>query len=142
MKACSADDGALNQPGPSIGQFEALEVLPGEFDHEAHIFVAWSYLKEFDLLSSIDRYRSVLKRLTRKFGVPDKYHETITWFYLVSVAERATGEAAVNWHIFKTQNADLFVRNPSVIRRFYSDARLKSDVARTTFVLPDLSPLQ
>lgn len=142
MKASIAESDKLTEPGPSIEQFEALEVVPGEFDHEAHIYVAWSYLKRFDLLASIDRYRSVLKRLTRKFGVPDKYHETITWFFLIGVAERATGEAALDWHSFKAQNADLFVRNPSVIRRFYSDTRLNSDAARKTFVLPDLSPLQ
>ena len=129
------------QPGPTLEQFEALQVEPAEFDHEAHIYVAWSYLKEFDLLASIDRYRTVLRRLTQKFGVPNKYHETITWFYMIGVSERATGDAAADWKAFKANNPEMFARSPSIIGRFYSDARLKSEEARRTFVLPDLSPL-
>ena len=131
---------AVGSPGPTLDAFEALAVEPGEFDHEAHLYVAWRYLQAFDLLASIDRYRSVLRRLTRKFGVADKYHETITWFYLIQVAERATGNAASDWLTFKDENADLFARNPDIIRRYYSDARLRSDAARKNFVLPDILP--
>ena len=127
-------------PGPSIEQFEALEVLPEAFDHEAHVYVAWSYVKQFDLLASIDRYRSVLRRLTAKLGVPDKYHETITWFYLLAVAERASGAAAESWNEFKERNPDLFRRNPALISHYYSEVRLMSDKARRSFVLPDLGP--
>jgi len=129
-------------PGPTIEAFEALEVVPDEFDHEAHVYVAWRYLQQFDLLASIDRYRSVLRRLTRKLGVPGKYHETITWFYLIAVAERATGDAATDWSAFKNLNAELFARSPGVLQRFYSDARLMSEEARHTFLLPDLSPAE
>jgi hypothetical protein len=128
-------------PGPTIAQFESLDVDPAEFDHEAHLYVAWSYLKQFDLLASIDRYRSTLRRLTQKFGVPDKYHETITWFYLIQVGERAAGNAASDWLGFKEENRDLFARNPGIIRRYYSESRLRSEVASEIFVLPDLSPL-
>ena len=128
-------------PGPTIEQFEALDIVPGNFNHEAHIYFAWSYLQRFDLLTSIERYRSALRRLTEKFGVPDKYHETITWFYLIGVAERAIGEAASDWSRFRDQNPELFARNPSIIRRFYSESRLASEAAKRTFVLPDLSPL-
>lgn len=131
----------MSGPGPTIERFEALDIVPTDFDHEAHIYVAWSYLQRFDLLTSIERYRSVLRRLTEKFGVPDKYHETITWFYLIGVAERAMGEAATDWSRFRDQNPELFARNPSIIRRFYSESRLTSEAAKRTFVLPDLSPL-
>ena len=127
-------------PGPDLEQFEALEVDPSEFDHEAHVYVAWSYLREMDLLTSIDRYRSVLRRLTAKLGVPDKYHETMTWFYLLAVAERATGTSATDWDIFKRRNPELFQRHPGLIRHYYSQSRLMSDTARQQFVLPDLSP--
>ncbi len=140
MTVATIDCADLNKTGPSIAKFEALDVKPEEFDHASHLFVAWSYVQEFDLLESIDRYRSVLRRLTQKLGVPDKYHETITWFYLIRVAERATGEAATDWRKFKEENSDLFARNPGIIRHYYSHARLMSNQARNSFVLPDLSP--
>jgi hypothetical protein len=129
-----------NPPGPTLAEFESLEINAGDFDHEAHLYVAWCYLQQFDLLASIERYRSVLIRLTQKLGVPEKFHETITWFYLVAVAEHATGEAATDWEAFKGRNPQLFARSPSIIRRFYSEDRLMSEEARKLFVLPDLSP--
>ena len=68
----------LSETGPTISAFEALEVDPETFNHAAHMFVAWSYLQKYDLSTSLPRYRETLKRLTRKLGVPDKFHETIT----------------------------------------------------------------
>ena len=130
----------MKAPGPTLKDFEALDVDPSAFGHEAHIYVAWSYLQQMDLLASIDRYRSVLRLLTQKLGVPGKYHETVTWFYMIGVSERATGDAATDWKAFKMSNPDLFAREPSIIQRFYSEGRLMSDKARQTFVLPDLSP--
>ncbi len=132
----------MTSPGPTIDEFEALDVDPATFDHQAHIYVAWSYLQEKELLESIDRYRSTLRRLTQKLGVPGKYHETITWFYMIGVSERATGAAATDWDVFRTDNPDLFAKGPTIIQRFYSEDLLMSDKARQTFVLPNLSPAE
>jgi len=129
----------LPSPGPSIEAFEKLDVEPQAFGHEAHVYVAWCYLQRFDLLTSIDRFRSALLALTAKMGAPDKYHETITWFYLIAVAERAEGTASTDWAVFKQSNADLFERAPGIIQRYYSDERLFSALARRTFLLPDLA---
>ena len=130
----------MSRPGPTIEEFEALDVDPATFDHQAHIYVAWRYLQQHDLLESIARYRSVLRRLTANLGVPGKYHETITWFYMIGVSERATGDAASDWETFRNDNADLFAKGPTIIQRFYSEDRLMSEKARQTCVLPDLSP--
>lgn len=129
---------AESPPGPSIADFEAHAFDIDAFDHEAHLYVAWQYLRHYDLLESIERLRQTLIRLTGNLGIPGKYHETITWFYMIAVAERATGKASTDWRIFKQENAVLFRRSPSVIRDYYSAGRLTSEFARKTFVLPDL----
>ena len=126
-------------PGPDIAAFEALDFDVAAFDHTAHVYVAWQYVRSFDLLTAIGRYRDTLIRLTTKLGVPDKYHETITWFYLVAVSEGATGRCRDDWSAFQTSNPALFARNPSAIRRHYSPERLGSPAARRAFVLPDLA---
>ena len=71
----------LTEPGPTIEEFEALAIDAKRFNHQCHIFVAWSYLRDHDLLVSIARFRNTLKRFTLKLGEPGKYHETITWFF-------------------------------------------------------------
>ena len=139
MSAATSAYASQTELRPTIQQFESLDVDPASFDHEAHVYIAWSYLQICEPLEAIRRYRETLKRLTRKLGVPDKYHETMTWFYLLAVAERATGDDASDWSLFKTRHPGLFQRNPGMIRHFYSEERLMSDLARAQFVLPDLA---
>lgn len=120
--------------------FESATLEPGRFNHEAHIQVGWRYLQEFDQLEAINRFTAAIKRLTQKLGVTDKYHETITWFYLLKIAERCAGITEGDWNAFKTANPDLFQWNPSIVQKYYSDALLWSEKARRRFVLPDLVP--
>ena len=121
-----------------MAAFESATLEPGGFDHEAHILVAWRYLQDLPLLDAIARFTGAIKRLTEKLGVPGKYHETITWFYLIKIAERLGADAAEDWPAFKAANPDLFTWNPSLIDRYYSKRLLGSDTARRSFVLPDL----
>ena len=125
------------QYGPSIRQFEELDVDPDTFGHDAHLYVAWTYLADLDLLAAIDRYRSTLRRLTIKLGVPGKYHETITWLYMIAVAERRRQRPADDWPAFKAANADLFAAGGAFVRRYYRPATLESETARQQFILPD-----
>lgn len=121
-----------------VDGFENATIEPGEFGHEAHVLVAWYYLKEQSLLEAIARFTRAIKRLTRKLGVTSKYHETITWFYLIKVAERLRAAPDLDWEAFKAANPDLFSWNPSLIEQYYSKALLESDTARRMFLLPDL----
>ncbi len=123
-----------------FAQFKAATVDPDEFDHEAHVLVAWRYLQDDELLPAIRKYSDALKTLTRKLGVAGKYHETITWFYMIAVGERIAALTSTDWLTFKAANEDLFTRKPSLIQKFYSNAHLMSENARRGFVLPDLAP--
>ena len=123
----------------SIEDFEEGAVDPDQFDHEAHVYVGWSYLQRYGLMESITRFSDALRRLTKKFGIESKYHETITWFFMILIAERKPKPD--DWQTFKRCNADLFATRPSILDRYYSDKRLGSSIARTQFVLPDRLPL-
>ncbi len=134
-----------SQAGPDerveriFAEFRTATVDPAEFDHEAHVLVAWRYLQDDELLPAIAKYSAALKTLTRKLGVESKYHETITWFYMIAVGERISESGNTDWSSFKAANEDLFARDPSLIRQFYSNAHLMSEQARRVFVLPDLA---
>jgi hypothetical protein len=104
------------------------------------VLVAWCYLQDDDLLPAIEKYSAALKTLTRKLGVEGKYHETITWFYMIAVAERLAAATRGDWAGFKSANKDLFAQKPGLIQQFYSDAHLMSENARQVFVLPDITP--
>lgn len=131
---------AENRIAQIVEAFENSTIDPGIFDHEAHILVGWRYLQHYSLPNAITRFTCALRRLTRKLGVPTKYHETITWFYLLQIAERRADETVPDWAAFKAANADLFEKNPSLIQKYYSKSLLSSDTARRLFVFPDLQP--
>jgi hypothetical protein len=120
-----------------VREFEEATLDPGGFDHEAHILVGWRYLQELSLADAISRFTRAIKRLTHKLGVSSKYHETITWFYLIKIAERCRDDADADWTAFKAANPDLFAWNPSLVDKYYSKALLASDTARRTFLFPD-----
>ena len=128
---------AVPLPGITIEAFETGQIDVECFDHEAHVYLAWLYLERMPVMGALQRYSRGLRRLTRQLGIPGKYHETITCFYLFMIAERRDGSAA-DWAHFKRRNDDLFARGEkSVLYKFYSREALASERARNTFVLPD-----
>ena len=124
-------------PPVSVDRFERGDIEAAEFTHEAHVYVAWQYLGRLALPEAIARYSAGLKALTRRLGVEQKYHETITWFFMIEVAERIARGKDQDWPAFRSGNADLFDDAGGLIARHYSSERLSSPLARHQFVLPD-----
>ena len=127
---------ARNLDSFSVPAFEKGDVDVGNFDHEAHVYVGWLYLEKWQTAEAIERFTAALKRLTVQLGVPGKYHETITWFYMLAIAERRRqGES---WLQFRAANTDLLDRSDNILQRYYRPATLATERARSGFVLPDL----
>ena len=122
-------------PALTIVDFEAGNIDAERFDHEAHVYMAWLYLEEFELADAISRFDAALKRLTRQLGVPQKYHATITWLFLLLINERR--QSGEDWPAFRKRNADLVENSRSTLQRYYSESLLFSDNARQHFMLPD-----
>lgn len=121
--------------------FERGDVTPAEFDHRAHMRVAWVYLRESASTdAALDRMRAQIRRFAAAAGAAQKYHETITvaWMALLDQARAALPPGA--------ELADAVERYPALgdkdlPLRFYSRTVLFSDAAREGWVAPDLGPL-
>jgi hypothetical protein len=125
-------------PVVSIESLEDGTLDVDAFDHEAHIYVAWLYLQRYPLHEAAARFTGALQRLTRKLGIPGKYHETISWFFMLLIEERRCGQTSDAWHSFHRDNADVFARGKGdILNRYYSKELLGSDRARQSFMLPD-----
>jgi len=121
-----------------VAAVENCAIRCGDFRHADHVRLAWVYLRDKSLLEAIACFTESLRRFAVHCGAPEKYHETITWAYLLLIHERMRrAQAPCDWEGFRTANADLFDWTPSILERYYVPQTLHSDLARQVFVLPD-----
>lgn len=119
---------------------ERGEIASESFHHLSHLHVAWVYLSESSGADeAAAKMRETLKRFTASVGKPEKYHETLTLFWvrllaaIRAVRSRETLRQIVHAH-------------PRLVEKdfplgYYSPELLFSDKARTSWVEPDLKPL-
>ncbi len=117
-----------------VEQFERGDIDPDAFDHGEHVRVAWHFVEALGAETGTERFVAALKALTHALGMPMKYHETITRFFLGTIVERRqNGET---WDAFAAANADLVQRGGVLLARAYTPEILASDCARATYVRP------
>lgn len=121
-----------------VRAFETGALPAGAFDHEAHVRLAWLYLREDPLPVVLQRYGDGLRRFATRHGKPDLYHETITWAFLLLIHERmAHPDAPATWPAFAAAHPELFFQTPFILERYYHPATLASPRAKAVFVMPD-----
>ena len=118
-------------------QFVDTTLPAGEFHHEQHVHVAWLFIRKFGMPAALGEFSEAIKRFADAKGATGLYHETITWAFLLLIAERQARCEAESWEAFAAANPDLLVWKPSILERYYSSEVLKSDLARKVFLFPD-----
>jgi len=121
-----------------IRNFEAGTLPAESFHHQEHVRVVWLYLLRYSVLETLARFSESLKRFATANGKATLYHETISWAYVFLIHERmARTSGEHTWQEFIDTNGDLFDWKNSILKSYYEEVTLKSDLARQTFVLPD-----
>ena len=108
----------------------------GEFGHLDHVGVAYEALARHDFFDAAGVMASGIRNLAERAGVPDKFHATITWAFLSLIAERMRTTEHESAADFIDRNPD--IGSGSALASWYSDRRLKSDLARSIVLLPDV----
>ena len=122
-------------------QFEAGDCLPADFNHRAHVRLAYVYLAGNDTETAATLMRQALLAFLHHHRVPaGKFHETMTRAWILAVRHFMNRTP-------DTGSADEFIdRNPQlldsrIMMTHYSAELLFSDEARAQFVEPDLSEI-
>jgi hypothetical protein len=122
-----------------IRQFEDGVTPADSFHHADHVQLAFEYLRHYPVFEALERFSNALRRFAAAQGKAQLYHETITWAYMLLIRERlARAGCAQSWEEFAAQNADLLIWKGGVLTTFYRQETLNSDLARHTFIFPDL----
>lgn len=121
--------------------FEAFRVSPADFDHRAHVRLAYVYLCGQPVTAAGESMKCALLAFLDHLGVgAAKYHETITRAWVMAVYHFMSRCAPC-------ASADEFIeRNPElldsrIMLTHYSAEVLFSDEARARFVDPDIQPI-
>ena len=121
--------------------FEACRVGPKDFDHAAHVRLAYIYLCEHSVDESVARMKAALLAFLAHLGVgPGKYHETITRAWVMAVAHfMDRGEAFDSAAAFMAAHPQLL--DSRIMLTHYSAQVLFSPEARQQFVQPDIQSI-
>ena len=98
--------------------FERGEIANAEFRHASHLRLALAYLDECGSVDeATDRMAAALRTFAARAGKPEKYHHTITVFWMRMLARLLDKELPL---------------------AYYSRERLSSDEARRDWIEPDV----
>jgi hypothetical protein len=125
-------------------QFKLCTLPKEQWNHSAHVKVAYLHLQRHTLDETIPILRAGIKALNKAHGVVDTptrgYHETMTQAWLRVIA------AKINQSV-PADSAETFLqsqpqlRQSNLLQTYYSQPWLMSAEAKAQFVEPDLAPL-
>ena len=122
-----------------IASFENCSLENASFHHADHVRMAFLYLRRYPPLQALERFSGALLKFATAKGKPQLYHETITWAYLLLIRDRiARAGGHQSWDEFAAANGDLMNWKNNILKRYYREDTLSSDLARGTFLFPDI----
>lgn len=121
-----------------VTQFENGSLPPTAFHHADHVRLAFAYLRHYPVLEALERFSAALQHFAKSHGKPNLYHLTITWAYMFLIHERiAQAVQTQSWEEFAQANPDLLTWKNGILKKYYEEETLQSDLARRVFVFPD-----
>lgn len=122
--------------------FEECSLTECQWTHQAHVRMAWLYLRQQPLTEVIPVVRDGIQRYNASLRKPLAYHETITQAFLRIISHRMQSrDDQDTFEEFCIENPDLLDRELTVLLTHYQKETLFSPAARETFVNPDLAAL-
>lgn len=121
---------------------ESCEFSVSDFDHRAHIRLAYVYLVEANTNRAVEHMRNSLTNLLKHAGVDptQKYHETLTEAWVLAVHHFMNNtDSAESADDFIEKNTAML--DSKIMMTHYSAEVLFSEQARQSFVDPDLEPI-
>jgi hypothetical protein len=112
-------------------------VSPEDFNHEAHLRLAYVYLVENSLAGAQEKFRGALIAFLAANNIPaTKFHETLTRAWVLAVRHFMNRHSCSSFSEFASQSKPLL--DSRVMLTHYTKELLFSPSARASFVEPDL----
>lgn len=120
--------------------FESCSLTRDDWDHRAHIRLAWIYLQEMSPRDAVLKMKAGIFRFDEGTEEICNYHETMTvfWFSVIAAGLEGAPEGE-DFDAFLERNPKL--ANKRLILEYYTQPRVVAPESRENFVPPDRLPL-
>ncbi len=122
---------------------EALEnmtISPELFTHEAHLRMAWLYIRQNSKKQAMQKISAAIRGLDNKYSAGKNYHYTKTVAFAQIIGHMIKNDPCGNWQDFFLTHADLFF-SKKTLEIYYSNQLINSVIAGKEFIEPDICPL-
>nr|WP_321412961.1 hypothetical protein [uncultured Allomuricauda sp.] len=123
-----------------IKAFESGTLPATEFNHKAHIRLAWAYLDSFDEEIAIHKTCNAIKSFDILHGDGTKYHTTLTVAAVKVVHHFRQKSNASTFDGFVAEYPLLVSSFKDLLFQHYGERVLANSKAKTTYLEPDLMP--
>lgn len=127
-----------SRAGEILDAFEACTLPASEFSHRRHLLVGWTYLQRHGFPEGALQFRERLKAYVASVGANAKYHETVTWAYMVLMNEEMSlrSPPGESFDSMIERRPDLLDHRHGALSHCYAPEDLEAAEARRVFVLP------
>ena len=120
--------------------FESCSLARDDWDHRAHLRLAWLYLREVDLETAIARLKAGIFAYDKGTDRLCNYHESMTRFWMTMIAKGlAAAPPGEDFEAFLARLPRLL--DKTLILEHYRHPTIVGERARAEWVPPDLKPI-
>ena len=119
-----------------LADFTAGQIANQDFHHRDHLRLAWIQIRRLGLPHASEAVTAAIRQFASRHGHGDRYHETMTRFWLRVVGMGITRNPALPFDQLLAAEPHLLDKN--LPYRHWSRERMGSDDARREWVEPDL----
>ncbi|XP_019853740.1 PREDICTED: uncharacterized protein LOC109583024 isoform X1 [Amphimedon queenslandica] len=121
--------------------FESVTLAYEDWSHEAHLRMAWNYIKQHGPDKAVPLIKDGIKRFNDKNSDKIKrgYHETITNFFIHMICKGLEKDCGESFQEFLEANP--YLKDSRLLFKYYSQELINSKNAKERWVEPDLAPL-
>ena len=110
------------------------------FNHEAHLRLAWIYIKNYGIDKAIYNLATQLINYISFLGAKDKYNETVTIASIKVVYHFILKSKSDNFKDFIKEFPRLNYNFKDVLVQHYNIDIINSEIAKSSFLEPDVLP--
>jgi hypothetical protein len=129
-----------------LAAFEAGTLPRQEFTHAGHLLAGACYVSMFDEAGAIEHMRLCVRRFNEAVGGKNTetsgYHETITVFWIKTLAALRASHQALPREEFAHHAVEAYKDHRDLFRAFYDFDVLASVEARRSWIAPNRKPIE